>query len=307
MTPWERLAGIAAAQHGLISRSQARACGLGDSTLDRHVRTRGLRRVQPGVFALAGAAGGAAPRAKAVELAVGPPVLVTSWSALHLYGLVRAAPSSVHVLLPHGRRPPHLPRVVAHRTSVWDDDRAAKAAGVAVSSPARSIVVVAAEAAVPVVRGLVIDARQRRLLRLDDLQACVARLGRAKGTAVLRRVLGELDVERPDSVFEQMVRRRLREDGLAAPAPAPWPVRLRDGRMLHVDIAWPAVRVGLECDGFGSHAERSALATDALRHNGLADVGWQVRRVTWTTYQRQWAELMAQLRRLVMTAGSRAG
>lgn len=190
---------------------------------------RGLQRLQPGVFALAGAHSGPAQRAKAVELAVGQPALVTGWSALHLYGLVRAAPSSVHVLLPHARRSPDLPRVVAHRTSTWAQAGAAKAAGVAVSSPARSIVVVAREA----------ELEQRRLLRLEDLAACVA--------------------------------------GWATP-PAPRPcgacwgssVRLRSGRVLHVDIAWSAMRVGLECDGFGSHAERAALDTDALRHNGLA-------------------------------------
>lgn len=190
------------------------------STLDQHVHQRGLQRLQPGVFALAGAHSGPAQRAKAVELAVGQPALVTGWSALHLYGLVRAAPSSVHVLLPHARRSPDLPRVVAHRTSTWAQAGAAKAAGVAVSSPARSIVVVAREAELEVVRGLVIDARQRRLLRLEDLAACVA--------------------------------------GLAA-----------------------AQRAG--------------------------DVGWRVRRVTWTTYQQHWPELIAQLRRLLLTAGSQAG
>lgn len=260
----------------------------------------------PGSTHLPGAADGPIRRAKAAELAAGPPVLVTGWSALHLWGLVRAAPSTVHLLLPDQRRAPELAHTRAQRTTVWPAADVARAQGVAVTTPARSITVVAKEAELAVVRGLVIDARQRRLLRLDDLAACVDGLGNAAGTGKVRRVLGELGGERPDSVFEHLVRGRLREEGLR-PDPAPCPVRLRSGRVLHVDIAWSAARVGLECDGFGSHAERSALDTDALRHNGLADVDWQVRRATWTTFHQHWAELVAQLRRLLTTAEHQTG
>lgn len=178
--------------------------------------------------------------------------------------------------------------------------------GVPVATPARSIVAVARAAELEVVRGLVIDARQRRLLRLDDLATCVAAVGNAPGTAKLRGVLGELQVERPDSLFEQRVRGWLREEG-PAPDPQPCAVRLRSGRVLHVDIAWPAARMGLECDGFASHSERSALDTDALRYNRLAGADRQVRRVTRTTFHRHWAELIAQLRRLLTTAGSQTG
>jgi len=153
-----------------------------------------------------------------------------------------------------------------------------------------------------VVRGLVIDARQRRLLRLDNLAACVAELGNAAGTAGVRRVLGELDEARPDSVFEHVVRGAAAPGGAAA---VPGAVALRAGPARGYRLV--RGEVGLECDGFGSHAERAALDTDALRHNGLGDVGWQVRRVTWTTYHQHWPELIAQLRRLLITAGSAVG
>lgn len=307
MSAWQEIERLARQQHGLFTLKQAAILGLSGQTMTWHVDNRGLTRVHRGVFALPGSAETPLRRAKAAVLATGGPVLVSGFSAAHLLGLWRAAPSEVQILVPSSRKGPALRRVSSARCSSLEAADHFQVRGIPVTSPALTVLTVSRTAELDVVRGMVIDARQRRLLRLDDLRRRVDRMGRAPGSAKVRRVLGELDVERPDSVFEQMVRRRLREDGLAAPAPAPWPVRLRDGRMLHVDIAWPAVRVGLECDGFGSHAERSALDTDALRHNGLADVGWQVRRVTWATYQRHWAELMAQLRRLVMTAGSRAG
>lgn len=306
MNAWQEIERLARQQHGLFTLQQAAILGLSGQTMTWHVDNRGLTRVHRGVFALPGSAETPMRRAKAAVLATGGPVLVSGFSAAHLLGLWSAAPSEVHILVPSSRKGPALRRVSSVRCSLLEAADHAEVRGIPVTSPALTVLTVARTAELDVVRGMVIDARQRRVLRLDDLRQRVDRMGQAPGSAKVRRVLRELDEERPDSVFEQLVRRRLRQEGLA-PDPQPCPVRLRSGRVLHVDIAWSAARVGLECDGFGSHSERAALDTDALRHNGLADVDWRVRRVTWTTFRRHWPELIAQLRRLLITAGTQTG
>lgn len=300
MTPWQEIERIARGQHGLFTVQQALAVGISARTVQRHVHNRGFERVLRGVVALPGSVDTAERRLKAVELAVGPPVLICGWSAAFLWGLLPTAPSIIDIMVPTERKAPAVHRVRSLRCSVLIDDDRQVVDAIAVTAVPLTLLVVARTAQLPFLRGLVIDARQRRLLDLDALHDRLDRLGRTAGAGRVRRVLAELDERRPDSVFEHLVRERLRSDGFVPqPDPEPCAVTLRNGRTLHVDIPFSSYRVGLECDGFGSHQERSTLDVDALRHNGLADVEWRILRVTWTIYERRWPELMAQLRRLI--------
>lgn len=306
MEPWQELQALSVRQHGLFTLQQALMAGLSAQTVQRHVHTRGLARLHRGVFAMPGSRDTPRRRAKAAELAIGSPVLITGWSAAYLWGLLPAAPSVVHVVLPTERKAPALRRVRPTRSSLLAPDDEEEVDGIGVTRIPLTLIMLARDAEHAFVRSLVIDARQRRLVDLPALRARTAALGRAPGTGTVRRVLDELDEERPDSVFEHRVRRRLRRDGFH-PDPEPCAVVLRSGRTLHVDVPWRVHKVGLECDGQGSHMERSALDVDALRHNGLEDVEWRILRVTWTIYESHWAELTAQLRRLLRTDERRAG
>lgn len=305
MTPWQEIERIASAQHGLFTLQQALVAGLSSRTIQRHVDARGCQRVLRGVMALPGSLDTPAQHAKAVELAIGRPVLISGWTAAFLWGLLPKAPSVVDVMVPADRKAPALRRVRPTRCSLLAPQDEAVVDGIVVTAVPLTLIVVARSAALPYVRGLVIDARQRRLTSVAVLRECVDRLGNSAGTGKLRRVLADLDEQRPDSVFEYLVRDRLRRDGfIPQPDPEPCAVPLRNGRTLHVDVPFSPYRVGLECDGFGSHHERSSLDIDALRLNALADADWLLLRVTWSIYEHHWSQLLTQLSRMLAGRGA---
>ena len=50
---------------------------------------------------------------------------------------------------------------------------------------------------------------------------------------------------------------------------------------MELDIAWPARRIGIEVDGFGSHADRRAMDVDHRKQNAVVLRGWRLLRVGW--------------------------
>jgi very-short-patch-repair endonuclease len=51
---------------------------------------------------------------------------------------------------------------------------------------------------------------------------------------------------------------------------------------LHVDAAWPAVKLAVEFDGAAFHADRDAWQRDLRRDAALAAAGWVVLRFSYT-------------------------
>ena len=64
------------------------------------------------------------------------------------------------------------------------------------------------------------------------------------------------------------------------------------GRQFRIDLAWPELRLCVECDGesgctkdgtfvpYGRHGSRKGMATDAEKQNGLVLAGWRPLRFT---------------------------
>lgn len=279
MDPWHALNELATEQFGRVHIRQAQSAGIAPSTVREAARRLAWRRPLPGVIVLPGAPRVHEGRLAEAVLAVGEPVLVAGWSAAWLWGLVKAPPSIVEVVVPHTRRRREFERVLVHRSRTLDDADAAEVRGLPVTTVVRTLCDLSAVTDVETLRGLVIDARQRRLATVEEIVARAAELDGLKGLGSLRQVLWELDRSRADSVLEHRLRIRLRDRGLG-PAPHPWPVDVGD-RTLHIDIAWPEQRVGIEVDGFGSHSERESLHIDIQRHNALELAGWRIIRAGW--------------------------
>ncbi len=57
---------------------------------------------------------------------------------------------------------------------------------------------------------------------------------------------------------------------------------MRDGIVLAIlDIAFPALRLGIELDGRAWHTDRERFQHDRARQNWLVNEGWTVLRFTW--------------------------
>ena len=52
------------------------------------------------------------------------------------------------------------------------------------------------------------------------------------------------------------------------------------GRRYRIDLAYPELRLAIECDGFRWHAQRSDWDADRRRQNDLVAQGWRVLRLT---------------------------
>jgi very-short-patch-repair endonuclease len=126
------------------------------------------------------------------------------------------------------------------------------------------------------------SARRRRIVSDARLRADFERLasrGRA-GTGRFARVLRLLDGTKPaESILEVKVLRVLRSAGI--PAPMRQYDVVVNGRRYRIDIAWPALRVGIECEGFAVHGRRSAYVPDRKRLGALKAAGWRIIPVTW--------------------------
>ena len=299
MDTWPKISELAAQQYGRVSTRQLQDAGMDAATISRYAAKQGWARPARGVYAPVGAYTVAEARLAEALLAVGPPVLVGGWSAAWMWGLVRTPPVPAELVVPHHRKAGRTARTDVRRSRTLTAADGVILRGLPVCTPVRTLCDLAAVTDEPALRGMLIDARQRRLADLADVVERAAGMGTARGLRMLRRLLAELDGEHCDSVLEHKLRGRLAAvAGLPPSAPAPVPVDI-GGRVLHVDIAWPERRVGIEADGFGAHSQRASLDMDARRHNALQLAGWRVLRATWVHLGEEFPLLLEQLRRLL--------
>jgi very-short-patch-repair endonuclease len=201
-------------------------------------------------------------------------------AAAGLHGLPGVLPGAGEVTA-YGGTKVALDGITVHQAQLLIVDDLTEASGVPVTTPSRTLVDMAPAVDSRLLAKMVDHAVRRELCCEDDLLACLDRLGadRRHGSARIRRlVTGD---GRTGSALEALWLRRLRRAGLEPPARQHQLVV--DGRVIVLDFAWPAQRVGLECDGFAYHSSRSGFDRDRLRDLLTARLGWTVIRVTSTT------------------------
>ncbi|HLU33097.1 MAG TPA: hypothetical protein VKZ74_03615 [Natronosporangium sp.] len=123
----------------------------------------------------------------------------------------------------------------------------------------------------------------------------------ARGTRRAGRVFALAD-GRAQSPAESLLRVKLVLRGIPPPVPQ-HPIRVRSGRVLHPDLAWPRYRVALEYDG-GYHADPDQLDLDRRRLNQLTDAGWLVLHATARRLYREFESLQYEVRRALRSRGA---
>jgi very-short-patch-repair endonuclease len=120
------------------------------------------------------------------------------------------------------------------------------------------------------------EAEVRRLLRRHEVITALARAGRHRGTAALRKLLA---ADRAPALTRSEAEERLLALIRSAQVPLP-DVNVRLGRH-EVDFLWREEGLVVEADGFGFHSSRLAFERDRSRDAELQAQGWRVIRVTW--------------------------
>jgi very-short-patch-repair endonuclease len=148
--------------------------------------------------------------------------------------------------------------------------------GVPITTPARTLLDLAAVAHPRHLEQAVAEAERRRLASRRGLAALLARYPGRPGSRAVRALL-EADA-RPALTRSEAERRFLvliRSAGLPAPD-----VNVRVGDV-EVDFLWREAGLVTEVDGYAFHSDRAAFENDRRRDAELAARGLTVIRVTW--------------------------
>jgi hypothetical protein len=171
--------------------------------------------------------------------------------------------------------------------------------GLPVTTPTRTLIDMGRYVSSTRLGSMVDDAVRRRLTSYEELAARHAELARP-GRAGIRTVADVLadrpgGAAVPGSPFEVIIRQLLGDAGIPVPVlqhPVPC-----DDMTYVLDLAWPALLVAVECDGFRFHRTPEQLEWDDRRRTELGRRGWLVHHVTWRQYRRDPEELVAEVRR----------
>ena len=138
------LAELARRQWGVVSRAQLATLGLGRGAIDGRLRAGRLRRVHRGVYAIGGAALPREGRHLAAVLAYGPGAVLSHTSAAVHWGLLAYDAPRPEVTAPASRT--GVPGIRLHRTHSLDARDATDHRGVPVTTVAKTLLDVAAQA-----------------------------------------------------------------------------------------------------------------------------------------------------------------
>ncbi|MBO0731126.1 MAG: type IV toxin-antitoxin system AbiEi family antitoxin domain-containing protein [Acidimicrobiaceae bacterium] len=273
------LGGLAERQHGLFTTEQAFRSGWSPADLARRTRQGWVRQVRRGVYAFAGRAPSAWEVVMAAALAAGEGAVLSHRSAAAIHGLWRFDSGPPELSVSGGTRL-RLRGVRVHRVTRLDPRDVAERRGVAVTSPARTLVDLAGVLPTPAVELILEDGIVRRRWTYVDVTACLDRSGTQgrPGARELRRLLGRAAVSAgADSRLEARVLRMLQP---LRPFEVQHQVVI-DGRVLLVDAAWPDWHVGVEVDGRQHDmSSMGEFTRDRSRRNLLEGAGWRIAHVT---------------------------
>ena len=272
---------VARRQHGAVSRRQFGDAGVSEARIGRAVRRGALQRLARGVYLVAPAVDSFETRCWAAQLWLDDRGLISGRTAGRIFGLARMRPAPIVCLVPH-RRIPTVPDWIELHRSRWFDagrDLLHHESGLELTTPERTLFALAAESWTQHRFDAVADDAWNLGLITPAEMADFLQRHRCRGKdGVIRLedwVERALERARPtQSYFERDLLAELRRIGLPEPV-TQHPLVLASGDRIHLDIAWPRVRLAIE----PGHSRFHAPAADAARDLACAHLGWQVHRL----------------------------
>lgn len=232
-------------------------------TIDVALRKGTLVAVLHGVYASPDTADDFAIRARALRIA-DPQAVLTGASAAYVAQTLVSPPAVVaaatrRLRARHGFHFEHrsIPAALVDRRH-----------GLRITSPALTAVDMAGPEGAP------IDDALRRGVSLDALWAAYRLTPQRAGNTLRRQLLIE-SRDRPWSPAERRAHRALREARVTG-----WRTNLRiewrGETVAHLDLAFAAIKLAIEIDGWEFHGSKPAFLRDRRRDRRLASLGWHV-------------------------------
>jgi hypothetical protein len=279
-------------QWGVLSLDELRACGLSRENVRVRVDNGRLHRLHAGVYAVGHANVPLEGRFLAAVKACGECALLSHFSAAALW---RYLPwddrwPEVTVL---GTATRVRPGLRVHRTQVLAPQDIARHAGIPVTSPARTLIDLAAIVGYEQLRRAIRQAQSLYRVNMRQLLEVLARFEGRRGTRNFARIVATGPAPTRSELEDVVLDLALR-GGLAPPTVNGKLVL--DGRRIYPDFRWPEQMLVVEADGAAWHDNELAREDDAERQALLEAHGYRVLRVTWDQAILRPAQTLARIR-----------
>jgi len=266
---------------GSITSAEIQALGGSREWLSRREREGWLERCGPSTYRLPGATSEWHATLAAVCHRLG--AVVSHESAAQLHGMPRLKRGLLVVTVPV-RRSNRYPGVDVRQKTDLTPEQMVWKAGLPVTTPARTIIDLAAQLGVKRLARLVDWTVAQGLTSHETLLGLFADLGRRgkPGTKKLRKVMEDRGgtPDRDPSELESRLLDLIERASLPPPTKefkAPW-LAPTNGR---VDLAYREHLLVIEADSRRWHTQADAFLTDRERDNLAQLAGWRVLRFTW--------------------------
>jgi hypothetical protein len=280
------VARLARSTHGVVTRSQLLAAGLTAREIHRRVERGTLLREYRGVYRVGHRAPSLEARYLAAVYACGDGALLSGRAAAHLLGTLPGPPPRPEVTAPTER---HIPGITTRRHRSMHPLDAQFWRGVPITSPARTIVDLAATLTAEQLARVVHEAAIRHNTPPSEIEAVLQRQPNRRGAKNLRRVItGDEPVSL--SALERRFLTLLRK------AQLPLPITNRPASGRYVDCRWPQHRLTVELDGYRYHSSRHAWEQDRRREREAFARGDDFRRYTYGDVYEQPQPMLTELR-----------
>jgi hypothetical protein len=260
-----------------LDLDELRACGMSRDAIHVRVRSGRLHPIHARVWAVGHKHLTLEARFLAAVKACRPNAWLSHFSAAALWGFVDWTERDPEVTVVDTTTRV-LPGIRVHRTQALGPEDVRMLDGIPVTSPARTLVDIAASMPYKHLRHAARRAQGNRRMTVGQLRQTHARLAPRRGSRNLARILATGPAptrsELEDAVLDLML-----EGGLIPPD-VNVPLVL-GGRCVIPDFRWPKQKLVVEADGAAWHDNQIAREDDAERQALLEAYGERVIRVTW--------------------------
>lgn len=284
---------LAATQHGVVSRTQAKQCGVSARQIEARLASGRWQRVMPAVYRVEGSPPTWRQQLKAASLWAGSGFAISHHAAAALWGFARYPEGPLELTLTRFSRAPA--GVVLHQVDVLEPRALASLDRLRVTTVERTLLDLASCDPAEQVRAACDEAMRRKWTNAERLSVAIERAGRRPGLALVRALVdGYLGGQGPtESELEAHVVELLEACGL--PAPIRQARVVVGGRVRRLDFRIPGSRVVIEADGYAWHSSPEAFERDRQRNNALIARGFRVLHWTWRALCDEPHALVAQL------------
>jgi hypothetical protein len=268
--------GIGQSQDGLITRRQALRV-LTTSQLERLVARGAWKPLYPSSYRMTGVRETWRRRVQAATMARENTV-ASHRTAAYLWGIIERQPTNVEVLTPF-KKSARLPDARVHRTRKWHELMLVEIDGIAITTPARTIIDLSSCSTFNELRSAIDAAITKRLLRLSDISDELERIGTRgrRYCRILMAVLSKMDkrFEKAGSGGEIIVGRWIKNGDFPPPVPQ-LRIDVSPTQTFYPDFAYPEKKIAIEVQSWRWHGGPAQYERDAEKAIALNAMGWIV-------------------------------